>query len=718
MGNLGEITTQRLADEVVSRAATTRERTMTSTPRRDFLTLAAGSALAAAGAGWPAIAKALATPPNRATRSIRDVEHVVILMQENRAFDHYFGTLKGVRGFGDPRPVSLPSGKAVWFQPDPAARSGHVLPFRLSGEATRAQVMESLDHSWKGSHERWKRHDAWIAAKSRLTMGYFTRADLPFYYALADAFTVCDAYHCSIFGPTNPNRMFLFTGTNGLSVGENGPNAVRNPPEEPSEAADMAHDNPAFAGFGWTSYAERLQAAGVSWKVYQEYDNYGDNPLAFCRAFRGVGRGSPLYQRARDWVAGSTAENAKASRGEHLVAAFRSDIAAGILPQVSWLVAPYIMCEHPSASPGYGQSLTARLIEALADHPETWARTVFLLTYDENDGFFDHAPPPVPAVNPTIGASTVDVAGEVYGGEPVGLGPRVPMLAVSPWSQGGWVDSELFDHTSIIRFLEKRFGVAEPNITPWRRSVCGDLTSVFDFEGPPRPSKRAPLPDTSSLMAKVDAAASLPAPVAPERQVAAIQEAGGRPARPLPYRLNVQVSVAAERVRLTFINEGGAGAVLSVWPWGAEPGPWFYTVAAGARLVADHPFGPRGYDLSVYGPNGFFRHFVGSDADQPEVDVVYDRGSRQLVLKLSNPGPARDVTVEPGVYPHGDVRVHSVETGETVVDAWRIDGSAHWYDLTVTSDADPRWLRRVSGHIETGQPSVSDPAIGTLSWDL
>src|SRR3984957_1805462 len=227
------------------------------------------------------------------------------------------------------------------------------------------------------------------------------------------------------------------------------------------------------------------------------------------------------------------------------------------------------MCEHPSASPGYGRSLTARLIQALADHPETWARTVFLLTYDENDGFFDHMPPPVPAVNATIGASTVDVAGEVYGGEPVGLGPRVPMLAVSPWPRGGWVDSEVFDHTSIIRFLEKRFGVAEPNISPWRRSVCGDLTSVFDFEGPPRPSKHAPLPDTSSLMAKVDAASSLPAPVAPERQAVAIQEAGGRPARPLPYRLNVKATVTAERIRLTFINQGGAGAVLSVWPSGA-----------------------------------------------------------------------------------------------------------------------------------------------------
>jgi len=684
---------------------------MTSTPRREFLTLAAGSALAA-GVGWPAIAKALATPPNRATRSIQDVEHVVILMQENRAFDHYFGTLRGVRGFGDPRPVTLPSGKPVWFQPDPGAPEGHVLPFHLDGAATRAQVMESLDHSWKGSHERWKRHDAWIAAKSRLTMGYFTRADLPFYYALADAFTVCDAYHCSIFGPTNPNRMFLFTGTNGLTVGESGPNAVDNPAEDDNQLADMAHDNRAFAGFGWTTYAERLQAAGVSWKVYQEYDNYSDNPLAFCRAFRGVSKDSPLYLRGRDWVAGSTPENAKTSRGEHLVAAFRNDIAAGTLPQVSWLVAPYIMCEHPSASPGYGQSLTASLLQALADHPETWSRTVFLLTYDENDGFFDHAPPPLPAVNSGMGASTVDVAGESYGGEPVGLGPRVPMLAVSPWSRGGWVDSEVFDHTSIIRFLERRFGVAEPNISPWRRSVCGDLTSVFDFEGTPRRLPRDGLPDTSALMAKVDTAATLPPPAAPDRQALPIQEPGGRPARPLHYRLDVRASVEGGVVRLTFVNEGDGGAASSVWPAGAGPGPWFYTVGAGARLTADHPIGPDGYDLSVHGPNGFFRRFAGSAAGEPEVVVAYAPERDVLALTLSSSGAARRLAVRPGAYPHGDARLHAVEAGRTLVDSWRIDGSAHWYDLIVTSEADPRWLRRLSGHMETGRPSLSDPAIG------
>ena len=681
---------------------------MTAPERREFLKLAAGSAVASA-AGSRAIAKALAIPAHAATRSIRDVEHVVILMQENRAFDHYFGALRGVRGFGDPRPVTLPSGRSVWRQPDPKAEAGYVLPFHLDGRATSAQVMHSLDHSWKGSHERWKNHDAWIAAKTPLTMGYFTRADLPFYYALADAFTICDAYHCSIFGPTNPNRMFLFTGTSGLTAGETGPLAVANPWQEFNETAEMAHDNPKFTGFGWTSYAERLQAASVSWKVYQEYDNYGDNALAYCRAFRDLDRASPLYRRGRDWVAGSTPQNAKSSRGEHLVSAFAQDVAAGTLPQVSWIVAPYIMCEHPSASPGYGQSLTARLIEALADHPEVWSKTVFILNYDENDGFFDHVPPPVPAVNASMGASNVDVAGEIYGHEPVGLGPRVPLMAISPWSRGGWVNSEVFDHTSVIRFLEKRFGVAEPNISPWRRAVCGDLTSVFDFEQRGAP---ASLVGAAGLIAAVDAAAALPAPAIPSQQVLPLQEPGGRPARALPYRLHVHGHAEADHVALTFVNDGQAGASFSVWSAVNAAGPWFYTVGAGSRLATDVLVGPAGYDLTVHGPNGFLRRFAGRAPAGLEVEAAYLPERDRIALTIRNAGAACRVTVSPGAYPHGDARVHQLGPRQTLTYPWRIDRSAHWYDLIVTADRDPVWSRRLSGHMETGRASLSDPAIG------
>ena len=261
----------------------------------------------------------------------------------------------------------------------------------------------------------------------------------------------------SLFGPTNPNRMYMFTGTSGLSVGNDGEQAVNNL-DDGNWTADIARDNPAFPGYTWTTYSERLQQAGVSWQVYQEFDNYGDNSHPYFANFRNLDRSSPLYRRGRAIVPGSTADNAKASRGEHLIAAFERDVRSGNLPQVSWIVAPYLLSEHPQGTPAYGESLSARLLETLAASPEVWSKTVFLINYDENDGFFDHVPPALPATDPGMGASNVDVRGEDYHGVPVGLGPRVPMLVVSPWSRGGWVDSQVFDHTSVIRFLERRFG--------------------------------------------------------------------------------------------------------------------------------------------------------------------------------------------------------------------------------------------------------------------
>ena len=264
--------------------------------RRRFMQLAGGLAV---GSAMPAsIARALSLPARRTT-----------------------GTLRGVRGFSDPRPLTLPGGASVFHQPRAPGSAEVVTPFHLDAEATRAQSLWSLDHSWKGSHERWKWHDAWIPAKSAFTMGYFTRADIPFYHALADAFTICDAYHCSIFGPTNPNRLFLFTGTSGLAAGDDGPQVVSNPPDEPNETADPANDAAAFKPYRWPTYAERLQAAGVSWKLYQEYDNYGDNAFAYFASFRGLAPADPLYRLGRDWVEGSTAANAKTSGGAHLVAA-------------------------------------------------------------------------------------------------------------------------------------------------------------------------------------------------------------------------------------------------------------------------------------------------------------------------------------------------------------------------------------------------------------
>jgi phospholipase C len=679
--------------------------------RRDFLMRAAGAAVGASALP-PAIAQALALPARRAAGTIQDVEHIVILMQENRSFDHYYGTLRGVRGYGDPRAITLPSGQPVWMQSTKDGK-GVVSPFHLRSETSRAQTLYSLDHSWKGSHALWKHHDAWVPTKGPLTMGYFTRADLPFYYALADAFTICDAYHCSIFGPTNPNRLFLFSGTSGLSVGDDSSIVIDNPPTETNDTSDPRNDAKAFNGVAWTTYAERLQAAGVSWRVYQEWDNYGDNGLAYFSQFRGLAEDSPLYQRGRAWVAGSNAANAKVSEGEHLVAAFAADVAADRLPRVSWIVAPYTLCEHPEASPARGEYLTARLISALASNPEVWAKTAFILNYDENDGFFDHAPPIVPTAGPALGKSTVEAAGEVYHGEPVGLGPRVPAIVVSPWTKGGYVNSQVFDHTSVIRFIEARFGVAEPNISPWRRAVTGDLTSVFDFATPNRHRLRS-LPSAAALPAVPDAekARKLPFPKAPEgAQPLPPQEPGQRPARALPYDFDVSARVRPGGFALTIANTGRAGAGFILYAAGGGE-PRFYTVEAGKSLVDLIPLDQGAYAFDLHGPNGFLRGFHGGTAG-PEARARFDPARGRLVISLANQSDAA-VTVEVAsqAYLKAPPRGFHLAPGAQVIDAWALGPSQNWYDFTVKSAGDARFERRIAGHGEDGRPSVSDPAFG------
>lgn len=678
------------------------------TPSRRDLLKGVG-ALGAVGAVPPAIARALALAARRGTGTITDVEHVVILMQENRSFDHYFGTLRGVRGFGDPRALRLPSGASVFRQPG-ADGTGAVLPFHLDSRATAAPVVASLDHSWKGSHAEWARHDCWVRHKTPLTMGYFRREDVPFYHALADAFTIGDQYFCSLHGPTNPNRLFHFTGTSGLSIGAGGEQSVHNV-DDGNWTGDMRRDKPGFAGWRWTTYAERLDAAGVSWKLYQEHDNYGDNPLAYFARFRGERAEPALIERARAIVPGSTAENAAATDAQHLVDAFARDVAADRLPQVSWIVAPFAYCEHPEASPQYGESLVARLLAALVARPDVWAKTALIINYDENDGFFDHVPAPIPATSPRWGASTVTTAGEAFGDEPVGLGVRVPVLAVSPWSRGGFVCSEVFDHTSVLRFLEKRFGVAEPNISPWRRAVTGDLTGMFDFA---HASGDLPaLPPTAGYRAAVAAAKARPAPMPPAEGMRAVQEPGQRPARPLPYALEViETGVPTrEGAALAFVNAGSVGAVFRVDAATGDGGPWYYTVEAGKRIdarVAAVDAAGR-YDVTIHAPGGFVRRLVGA-VGGPTLLVTARAGGDALALTIANAG-TRPVaaTLRPVAY-GGERRGLALAPGARRTVRWPVAASDHWYDLAIT--ADDGFVRRLAGHIETGRASRSDPAMG------
>jgi phospholipase C len=354
------------------------------------------------------------------------------------------------------------------------------------------------------------------------------------------------------------------------------------------------------------------------------------------------------------------------------------------------------------------------VVEALTANPEVWSKTVLLINYDENDGFFDHMPPPLPAASPAMGASTVSVEGELYDGQPVGLGPRVPMIVVSPFSTGGWVNSQVFDHTSVIRFLEARFGVEEPNISPWRRAVTGDLTSAFDFS---KRNARAPiLPDTRQHAARVAAACKLAKPAPPATFLEARQETGLRPARPLPYALDVSTRNDEKGLVLTFANSGIAGAAFNVYHASGATGPWFYTVEAGKSLTGVWAPTTEGevYDFTAHGPNGFMRAFRGRHGvDAPGVQTAYDAARQHLVVSVRNPSSRPlEVAFAPGDYPGVAPRRRTVAAGQTVAEAWPVRASAHWYDIVLTLPSQPDFLYRLAGHVETGAASFSDPAIG------
>ncbi|MFN3522574.1 MAG: phosphocholine-specific phospholipase C [Phenylobacterium sp.] len=714
------------------------------TDRRAFLRATAGglAAGAALGALPLAVRKALAIPARHVTGTIQDVEHVVIFMQENRAFDHYFGAMNGVRGFGDPRPLRLPGGASVWRQPSSEHPDGFVAPFYGDSKASNAYT---VDGSEQGHVEACRivnggRYDQWgRSGELHKRMVYYKGSDLPFYHALASAFTICDAYHCSTLTQTYPNRLHLWTGCNGGGMVGGDPE-MSNYGEDETPSADMAEDREMARGpHDWTTYAERLQAAGISWKVYQEYDNYGDNILSVFKPFRPCAKDSPLYSRGRSWVSEhKTGADRTRSDGEQLVEAFREDLAADRLPQVSWIVTAKDLSEHPTAEPSKGEHVCAKLIEALVDHPEVFAKTVFIVNYDEAGGFYDHMLPPMPPILPQDGHSTVPVIGEhkdygegVRGDDPaaplvsgrhaLGLGIRVPAIIVSPWSRGGYVCSEVFDHTSTLKFLEKRFGVLEPNISPWRRAVCGDLTSAFDFAAPNQDWTRLALPQTADYMARVrrsKGAASLRIPAV---QVAARQDGPQRPARPLPYDLTCDVRIEDGRVWIDFANAGAAGAVFQVFDNTDRLGPWRYTIGAGHRHSAGEwnaVAGPGEYDFAVHGPNGFFRRFAG-DARRASPGVQAAGREGRLVLTLTQPGPSLGAaTVEMnGDYPlvEGDARrTLALRPDAPAVSAWDLSASDHWYDLTLTLADDPGFLRRYAGHLETGRASRTDPAIGRM----
>lgn len=808
--------------------------------RRDFIKKASllTGALSLSTILPGSIQRALAIDPELGTTFL-DAEHIVFLMQENRSFDHAFGSLKGVRGFNDPRAIRLPNNYPVWLQTNKKGET--YAPFRLDLKDTRATWMNSLPHSWENQVDARNHGDfnGWLEAKRSgnkdyadmpLTMGYYNREDIPFYYALADSFTVCDHSFCSSLTGTSPNRTFFWTGK------------IR---EQQNDTAKAHLDNGDIDGserLSWGTFPERLSAHGVDWRIYQnelsagvgfegEQDdwlgNFTDNPIEFFQQYhvkrhpehivwlkkatadltaKLKDKSDPKLQKTLERYQKDLAfleknplesltpeqqdlhqrafttnrndpdfhqlesityhdqgkERTTAIPKGDVLHQFRSDVDSGKLPAVSWLVAPCNFSDHPGA-PWYGAWYLSEAIDILTKNPEVWKKTIFVLTYDENDGYFDHVPPftaPDPK-DPLTGivSKNLDIAAEfVQKGQskresPVGLGFRVPMVIVSPWTRGGYVNSQVFDHTSSIQFLEHFLShktgqkIHEENLTSWRRSLCGNLTSVFR----PYNGEKIPLPKTIERKPFIEGIHKAQFAKLPDnfkkldqQAIAAVikstkgsphlpaQERGIKPANAIPYEVYAHggLNTAKNQFELSltagnkYFGKQASGAGFNIY---AKQKNWSFTTAAGDTLTYQWPldtFDQKQYDLKVYSVNGFFRHFIGNAGD-PEIMIALhyqnekgkiDQLNGNIILEITRlkKGVPLQFTLTDNAYQQQqiDVSIGAKEMAKHVI--LDLKNSHNWYDFTVKAKGYPSFSQQFAGHVEHARESFTDPLMANI----
>eukprot|EP01038_Epipyxis_sp_PR26KG_P011333 gene11333-15197_t len=628
--------------------------------------------------------------------SMDDMKHIIIFMQENRPFDHYFGTLKGVRGFNDRTTSPMKSGFNAFFQPiNQSDLSMYMLPFRVDPRRTNTMCMPAPEMYYPTDLKIWNygRMDAWNTARdSGYGMSYFTRADLPYYYALYDNFVVGDHYFQSTFTCTNPNRMHLFTGSNGLSVGQD---------------AVLENDEPK-PGYDWITMGELLENANISWKVYQQADNFDDNAFAWFANYFQSRPGDALFEKGL-------------KRYPSLIQEFENDMKDDNLPSVSFIIAPTRKSEHATNHPCAGEDFTARVLKALESYPDVYKSSAFILNYDEGGQFFDHfwTPTPPLGTNTNKGISTVTVEGEINSNvlasepSPIGLGFRVPLLIVSPWTRGNIVISEVYDHTSVIKLIEARFKIFNPNISPWRDIECR----------------------------------TLPDPVIPAVQSYPVQEQGVRVARALPYSFihSDAVKVIDNTFKLTITNNGMSGApfvlydILNL----ATINPYNYAIESKKSISDEFSIDSSFvYQYSLLGPNGFAREMYGNVNKQDNngascsfanAQLIYEQFSSlssSVTLTLSNndnkPSAATmEFTIIDNAYDLiSSPIIMKVNPNEMQSNSFDLKTSHNWYDfsvfLTSSSSSQPSqgsvdmscYYRRFMGHVENGLDSITDPAMG------
>ncbi|MFT4153668.1 phosphocholine-specific phospholipase C [Parafilimonas sp.] len=834
------------------------------TDRREFLKNAAllSGGMGLMGSLPASIQKAFVINPDTGSTYL-DAEHIVFLMQENRSFDHCYGTLQGVRGFNDPRAISLPNKNKVWAQTN--AEGETYTPFRLDLKDSKITWLGSLPHSWddmtmarnEGHHDKWldaKRSGREECKNMPLTMGHFTRADIPFYYALADAFTVCDQHFCSSLTGTTPNRLHFWTGTLREKHDEHIIANVYN--------ADVDYGKEA----GWKTFPEYLEENNISWKIYQnevsidtgfegeEEDwlaNFTDNPIEWFKQFNirfakghiaylqkaiyalpekiktlqdrmdelpaddtglpelkkqlealqnsygyvkdainkytpeNFNKLSPLQKNLHEkafcnnssdadyrsletitYDDNGAARTMQAPKGDVLYQ-LREDVKNGRLPTVSWVVAPSHFSDHPG-SPWYGAWYLSEVFDILTQNPGVWKKTIFILNYDENDGYFDHVPPFVPPnpykENSGKVSASVNTREEYVNRQqswmraddermkkqaegPVGLGFRVPLVIASPWSRGGWVNSEVCDLTSPIQFMEHFLShktgkkIYSNEVNGFRRAICSNLSSVFrpyNGENIPLPNTIDKIPFLESIhkaqfkalpsgykkLAQADIDAlninTAASPFMPK------QEKGTRPACAIPYQLYVEGRLNNNVFSLQFDNrkdvfgDNTAGAPFIVYDVLNPLPPRNYVVLAGDTITDTWQVNADGnYHLRINGPNGFFRECIGNKTNAViEIVCHYQKAagaeglSGNIELSIKNRSAQKQVIeIIDNAY-KAETITQTIAANAMAGIPISLNKSSNWYDVSVKIKSNKTFERRYAGHVETGKESITDPLMG------
>ena len=354
------------------------------------------------------------------------MEHVVLIFKENHTFNNYFGTFPGAEG----TTTGLTS-------------IGLTVPLVPMPDADQAQLCNSWDCAIQAINGG--RMDGFELISSGLSAyTQVSEQQIPNYWQYARHFTLADRYFTSVHGPSLPNHLFTLAAQSGgvidnVSSSTDGVACDGTPTGTVTVIDTNGKRTAQSPCFDFTTLADLLGAAGLSWKYY-------------------IDGGGGTFGLIRHIRKGSIWANAQNSTAQ-----FLEDAQSGQLPTMSWLIPSWTESEHPPNSICAGDNSTAQFVNAIMQGPE-WNSTVVFITDDDFGGLYDHVPPP-----------QVDRDG---------LGPRVPLLIISPFAKSGYISHVIYEHSSILKFVETEYHL--PSLTA-RDATASDMLDSFDFNRLPLP---------------------------------------------------------------------------------------------------------------------------------------------------------------------------------------------------------------------------------------